>query len=117
MLASIPVNAGRAGSPGRLPAMVVGIDRGSGGVILTVRVPADSGLQDAPALQLEPLIPEIPGLGPLSGGVLQARPPEKGRLWRDLDLLVPSLPPPLDTLLVPGGSWESPLAPDQIPRA
>jgi len=117
MLASIPVNAGRAGSTNRQAAVVVGIDRGSGGVILTVRVPGDSGLADAPALQLEPLIPEIPGLGLLSGGVLQARPPEKGRLWRDLDLLVPTLPAPLDTLLVPGGSWESPLAPDQIPRA
>ena len=117
LLASVPVRAGRAGTTNRLEAIVVGVDKGSGGTVLTVRVPGDSGLEAAPALALDVVLPEIPGVPSMAGGVLQARPVEEGRPWRDVDLLVPSLPAPLDRILAPGGAFESNLAPDQIPRA
>ncbi|NUN53791.1 MAG: hypothetical protein HUU06_13545, partial [Planctomycetaceae bacterium] len=58
-----------------------------------------------------------------SGGVMGIRPQEEGEPVRDLEVLVPALPEPLASLLAdpgpePGaGGWESPLAPDDIPRA
>jgi adenylate cyclase len=117
MLASIPAKAGKAGSPDKVDAIVVGISREGAGPVLTVRVPAASGLADAGALELQLLLPEVPGLPPVAGGVLAARPAEKDRPYRDVDLLVPALPAPLDAILQAGSAWESPLAPDAIPRA
>ena len=117
LLCSIPARAGRAGSPDRLDAMIVGADKGAGGTVLTIRVPGTSGLESAPALAVDVVMPETPGIPSLAGGVLQARPVEEGRPWRDVDLLVPTLPSPLDKVLVAGGHFESNLAPDQIPRA
>ena len=117
LLTSIPARAGRAGSADRLDAIIVGADKGPGGTVLTVRVPGASGLESAPALALDIVMPETPGIPAVAGGVLQARPAEEGRPWRDVDLLVPALPSPLDKVLAPGGHFESNLAPDQIPRA
>jgi adenylate/guanylate cyclase family protein len=117
MLTSLPARAGKAGSPEKVEALVVGVARDSSGPVLTVRVPAGSGLSEAGALEIEILLPEAPGIPKLAGGVLGTRTAEPGRPWRDVDLLVPVLPSPLDAILQPGSKWESPLAPDAIPRA
>jgi adenylate cyclase len=117
LLASLPCRAGKAGGLGKIEALVVGVAPGSGGTVLTVRVATASALAEAGALELELLLPEIPGLPPLSGGILGVKPATAGRAWRDVDLLVPTLPDPLGQVFRPGGAWESPLAPEGIPRA
>jgi adenylate cyclase len=117
LLASLPARCGRAGSSSRVEAVVVGFERSPPGPVLTVRVPAASGLAEATALEVEPLLPELPGTPVLAGGVLRPRPPEEGKPWRDVDVLVPGLPADLEALLRPGGTVDSPLAPEGIPRA
>ena len=117
MLASLPARAGKAGSGAKLDALVVNVERSGAGPVLTVRLPAASGLAEAGALELEILLPEVPGTPAMAGGILAVKPPEAGRPWRDVDLLVQALPAPLDAILMPFSAWESPLAPDAIPRA
>jgi adenylate cyclase len=116
MLASIPAKAGKAGSGTMIDAVVVAFVRGPAGPLFTVRVPTESGLAEAGALDLELLLPEIPGLPRMAGGIMGTRPPEEGRPWRDVEVLMPSLPAPLDVVLRAGSAWESPLAPDAIKR-
>jgi adenylate cyclase len=117
LLTSLPARAGKAGSGTKVEALVVGVARDPAGPVLTVRVPAASGLAEAGALELEIVLPEVPGIPPMAGGILGTRAPEEGRPWRDVDLLVSSLPAPLDVILQPGSTWESALAPDAITRA
>jgi adenylate cyclase len=117
LLASIPARVGKAGSGRRIDGIVVGFERGNMGPVLLVRVPEAEKLDGAGALEVEVLLPEVPGVPLLAGGILQARPLEEGRPWRDLELLVPVLPAPLDAILQAGSAWESPLAPEGIPRA
>ncbi len=116
MLASIPARAGKAGAGEMIDALVVAFVRGPSGPLFTVRVPTVSGLADATALDVELLLPEIPGALKLAGGVMGVRPPEENRPWRDVEVLFPTLPPPLDVVLKAGSRWESPLAPTAIKR-
>jgi adenylate cyclase len=116
MLASIPARAGKAGSGQMIDAIVVALSNGPSGPLFTVRVPTISGLTEAGALDIELLLPEIPGLTRLAGGIMGTKPPEEGRPWRDVEVLMPPLPPPLDAVLKPGSAWESPLAPTAIKR-
>jgi adenylate cyclase len=117
LLVSIPARAGKAGSGTQIDAMIVGFDAGPSGPVLLVRIPVESGLADAGALEIEALLPEVPGIQSLAGGILSAKPRESGRPWIDLEVLVPTFPEPLATVLKPGSVWESTLAPDSIPRA
>ncbi len=109
------VSTGEGAPP--LEGLVVGLQRRAEGNVLRVRLPAGSPGETAPALTVELLRPEIPGLTPLAGGVLGVRPQKEDRPWRDVELLVPELPDPLDALLRPGGTWDSPVQPDAIPRS
>jgi adenylate cyclase len=116
LLTSIPARAGKAGSGQMIDALVVSVLRGPSGPLFTVRVPTESGLPEASALDLELLLPEIPGELKLAGGVMGVRPPEEKRPWRDVEVLLHSLPEPLDTVLKAGSRWQSPLAPTAIKR-
>ncbi len=120
LIASIPLRAGIPGRDGRVDALVVRIQPGAPGPVLHVRIPLGKGFEDAQALRLEAVLPEAPSIPPFSGGVMGLRPQEEGRPFRDIEVLVPALPAPLDAILadVPAGGagWESPLAPDSIPR-
>ena len=116
MLCSIPARAGKAGSGQMIDAIVTAFVRAPSGPTLTVRVPTGSGLPESPALDIELLLPEIPHPLKMAGGVMGIQPPEANRPWRDVDVLVPSLPAPLDDVLKQGSRWESPLAPTAIKR-
>ena len=116
LLVSLPVRAGAPGQDRLVDGIVVEVDQGPPGPVLVVRVPESSGLGSAQAMNLEAILPEVPGIAAFAGGVMGTRPHEEGQAWMDVEVLVPALPEPLATLLRPGTAWESPLGPESIPR-
>ncbi|MHC4821001.1 MAG: adenylate/guanylate cyclase domain-containing protein [Planctomycetota bacterium] len=117
LLLSIPCMAGPPEGPADVAAILTALHARPEGNVLVLRYPTSSNLDAHPALQIEPLLPEVPSVPSLGGGVLKVMPQDEERPWREVELLVPHLPAPLDEILQPDSTWESPLSPDEIPRA
>jgi adenylate cyclase len=116
LLMATPAVAGPPGGP-FVESIVTALERRQEGLVLVLRVPTSACDATMAALEVRLQRPEIPGLQPIVGGIMEMRAPGAGCRWREVEVLVPFLPEPLDDVLRPGGTWDSPLSPDDIPRS